>query len=396
MIFGASGAGKTFSILRPQIAHAISQYRLPIFIIDPKGDLEFRDAIYNYCKDNKIEDKFRYFSLSNPEASHKFNPFKTQSITELKDLIISATDWSEPYYKKMAEVHLLKALVDMEKPTLSKIIAKIPAKKELAGLKADLEIMKLSEFGRLIDDENAMGIKDLYDSNQICYFSLDVQAYPETAVRLGRIILGSLMGLSNHIQTTLPPSWRKPTTIVIDEFGSFVSDTFIDFLNKARSSNMRIIMATQSLGDLKKHSPEMLSQVLDSTMVKMVMRMGDPDSIDYCSHIFGTQDAIKETRQINNQSILFKNTGKGTERETQEFIVHPNKIRELNRGEGFVITQDPYSISKVKFHGCQISEKEMETYKSPQTPEGSDPTPPENFPVKKESETVRPSDFSSY
>lgn len=395
MVFGASGSGKTFSVLRPQIAYAIKEGQC-VFIIDPKGDVEFRDAVYSYCKFFGREDDFCYFSLSNPEISDQFNPFKTKSTTEAKDLIISVTDWSEPHYKKMAEVHLLRALMGMENPTLSKIINNLPGKKELSGLLADLNIMQMSAFGPLIDLESAPGLLDFYKENSVCFFSLDVQAYPETAIRLGRIILGSLMGVSNYTQTSLNPAQRKPTTIVVDEFGSFVSDTFINFLNKARSSNFRLIMATQSLGDLKRSGTEQLSQILDSTMVKIVLRMGDPDSVEYCSRIFGTQDTLKETRQVDTHALFLKETGLGSERLGQSFVVPPSEIKKIGRGVGFVTTSDPFSISKVDFVGCTLQEEYLETYQRQTDLEDDDLPNSEKVPVKKESGTVQSSDFSIY
>ncbi|MBT3981044.1 MAG: type IV secretion system DNA-binding domain-containing protein [Bacteriovoracaceae bacterium] len=354
LTLGTTGAGKTYSVLRPQIRSEI-KFGNTIFIIDPKGDSTLRDAVYSYAKEFERSDDFIYFSLTNPENSNRFNPFSGSGISEIKDLIISSTVWSEPYYKKMSEASLLKCLKEIKgEIDLDSIIRSLPDKKELTGLKCDLEIMKMSSFGPLISRSDSPTLKDFYNEKKVVYFSLDVQAFPEAAIQIGKIILSGLMGLSNHASTSLDQKDRKRVNIVVDEFGSFITDPFINFLNKARSSNIRFLLATQSISDLKSLDPVHLGRIIDNTPVKIIMLLSDPESIEYTAKIFGTKEAVKDTSQTQKGLFFSKrDTGMGSSRDVEEFIVHPGRIRALNQGEGFLITQAPYTISKVKFSGTK-------------------------------------------
>jgi len=353
LILGASGSGKTYSILERQAFWSIRRGET-VFIIDPKGDIEFRDSIYTFCCVNDREEDFKYFSISHPDKSHHMNPFGDCKINEIKDMIISATDWSEPHYKKMAEVSIMKALLNRKidsHVTISEILELLPRDKELTGLYADLELMKISEFGALIDDAYAPSIFDMYSSNKVVFISLDVQAYPQASVQLGRIILSSIMALSNRVQTVLNKEDRVKTSLFIDEFGSFLTENFVNFINKARSSNFRAVLATQSVGDLEIYSPEMRKQLLDSITTKAVMRMSDPDSIEYCARLFGTQKGDEKTRQFSEKNLWGdqENTGLGTIKEVDKFIVHPRDIRSLPVGQGYVLTQNPYGVFRANF-----------------------------------------------
>lgn len=346
LVLGASGSGKTFSVLEPQVERAIKRGET-IFIIDPKGDSSFRDSVWTYCKAYGRGDDFRYFSMSQPELSHQFNPFGDCSPNEIKDMIISATDWSEPHYKKIAELEIIKAIKRLEgnsKVTITNILTALPNKKELAGIRADLDLLLHSSFGSLINNGDAPSIFDSYTYNRVIFISLDAQAYPQESIQLGRVFLGAVLSLSNRIQTRMHESERKKTTVVVDEFGSFVTPAFINFVNKARASKFRLILATQSVGDLEQYSGEMRKQIIDSITNKIVMRMSDPESIEYCSKMFGTTAALERTTAMQSDIFGESSTGRFSEREVEKFVVHPKNIRSLDVGLGYLMTQSPFSI----------------------------------------------------
>ena len=347
LIYGASGSGKTYSTLQPQCYFDIKWGRR-LFVVDPKGDLDFSNSVFSCAKLFDREKDFFFFSITNPQKSLAFNPLLGITNNEIKDLIISCTEWNEPYYKKMAEMVLLDILEKMEAPTLSGIERKIPNDKEFMGLKADLKIMCKSDFGKLIDREDAPSLEELHTKNRICFFSLNTQSYPEASKQLGRIILGSLMALSNKIQSQVEPKNRKETTIIVDEFGSFITETFINFLNKARSSKFRLILATQSPGDVELDGTKTRKQIADSTTIKMFLRVSDPESADYCASVVGTHQVEKRTSRVDDRNF-HADTYTGSVREVQEYIIHPDEIKKFGVGEGVVYTQSPFSVSRVNF-----------------------------------------------
>jgi type IV secretory pathway TraG/TraD family ATPase VirD4 len=156
------------------------------------------------------------------------------------------------------------------------------------------------------------------------------------------------MALSNKIQSQVEPKARKETTIIVDEFGSFITETFINFLNKARSSKFRLILATQSPGDVELDGTKTRKQIADSTTIKMFLRVSDPESAEYCSSVVGTHQVEKRTSRVDDRNF-HSDTYTGSIREVQEFIIHPDDIKKFGVGEGVIYTQSPFSISRVKF-----------------------------------------------
>lgn len=345
-IFGATGAGKTTGAIYPQVKDEIQQGS-SVFILDPKGDLDFRDFVYSAAIESGREDAFFYFSITKPDISDHFSVIKDLSPTEVRDLIINLGEWSEPHYKKVATAKLQEILNKNRIFDLKAVSTQLPNDENLSGLKADLEILTGSDFGQKISSGNGDSIKDMYLKNKICFFSLDSQAFPEASKHVGLMILGGLMNLSNWIQTNLPREKRNKSTVVIDEFGTFATGNFITYLNKARSSNTKIILATQSLGDLSRIGEHFTSQVFDSTPVKIIMRVDDPKSTERCSDFFGTRKVQKFTYQYDYSNM--EATEKGSVRDADEFIVHPNMIKQMNVHEAYILSKSPFGAFKLKF-----------------------------------------------
>lgn len=354
LVLGASGSGKTFSVLEPLIIDSIEKDEV-LFILDPKGDQEFRNAVYSYCKHMDNEDKFRFFSLSSPDMSYKFNPLKGLSDFAAKDVLISMSDYTEPYYKKRCEIELVKAIQKYRginpgvELTIEGVNKCLPKSEDTKGLKADLELICSSTFGQLVNDSESPSLKDYYLEDKCFFFSLDVQMFPEASVQFGRMILAIMKTLSNDIQTNFSPDERKKCTVVVDEFGSFISPNFVDFLNKARSAQMRIVMATQSLGDIDRYGESMRKQIIDSTAVKVIMQLSDPDSREWAANLIGTKQSQRKTSRVSDRGWYESKTGDSSIRDVEEYIVHPNMIKQLQTGVGIISTSIPYSVNYIAF-----------------------------------------------
>ena len=66
------------------------------------------------------------------------------------------------------------------------------------------------------------------------------------------------------------------------------------------------------------------------------MRSNDPDTADYFSNSFGTNTTEKVTERQQTSLLGNSKTGEGSVREVEEFKVHPNEIKGLGVGQGFV------------------------------------------------------------
>jgi type IV secretory pathway TraG/TraD family ATPase VirD4 len=203
---------------------------------------------------------------------------------------------------------------------------------ELAGLIADLDGLSNMPFFKLWHSES-ISIWDICEENSVFFISLDNESYPEISKTLGRLILADLSVLSGNIKAKFSEENRRACSVYLDEAGPYLDEKFQLYLSKARSSNVRIIMATQSIGDIEARGMGSLANIIDNTAVKTIMRQSDPNSADYFSKMLGTFSTFKDTERIS-AGIFKKSTGEGSRREVEEFNISPNIIKSLGQGEG--------------------------------------------------------------
>lgn len=369
LAFGVTGSAKTMGVLLPNITHDIAVNNF-VVIIEPKGDKGLRDRVYSLCKrHNRV---FKYISISNAELSSKYNPFGFGDANSVKDKIMSSTDWSEEFYKKVADAELSEVLGEIIKNNsgftkrenfngigLDKVVKLIPQIKELAGLNAFFKSVKLSSYSTIFATEGET-IYDFYKGNCVVYISLDSLAYPLAAQSLGRIVLQDLSTLVGYVYNNVPKDKRIDTGVYIDEMATFFSTGFLTFLSQARDAKFTINMAAQSPSDFKAHGDWALARLVDNTPVKYILALQDPDSAEYCAKILGTREFIKHTYQTENDG---DQTGRGSSRDAHQFNFSPDTVKGLDQFHGVLYDRISKFKALVEFKTIFFDDLEITEYK---------------------------------
>lgn len=387
-ILGQPGAGKSV-LLRNIYSHQIMNGE-GLLMIDLKADISVRDDFLSLAKlSNRMNDLI-LIDLSHPEKSQGYNPLLFGNATEIKDKIIGAIVWSEPHYKRACESALLivmRGLVWIRdhknlNPTLEDVLNAISGvagltvlselvedegirqgiyalitdnkkefSKSIEGLKAEIGLMVLSEFGSIFKKENSLNILEAMKSKKIILINLDGQTYSESAKKFGRMLLGDLRAASGAIVTNIDKADRPKFTVIVDEFSDIVStidmaESFVGFLNRCRGSGIGVVIAHQSLGDFKDENSR--KQIMDSTETFFSFVQKDPETCEILASIVGTEETWKVTEQTS-ESILFSDrTGMGTRRLTQEYIYHPNVFKNLDTGMAVYAAKKPSRFGIVR------------------------------------------------
>lgn len=226
--------------------------------------------------------------------------------------------------------------------------------KELHGLRTQIKLLLDAEFGRLISPQGGEAGIDLYQCIQegkIVYILLDSQRYGESAVKLGKLILQDLKAASSRILDEIPKEKRKHCAIIVDEFADLATEPFVGFLNRARASKLGIVLAHQEMSDLDAFSKTMRDQVMGNTATTVSFLQKMPESAERLAKIAGTKTTYQRTKQLADQEgLLFKTkqyTGVESEREVEEYIIHPNVFKKLTVGECVMIGKYPKAWAKV-------------------------------------------------
>ena len=401
-VIGQPGSGKSV-LLKSIYAQQIIKGE-GLLMIDLKADLDVRSEFLGLCGEHGRLQDLQIIDLSRPEDSCGYNPLLRGNASELKDKIITALEWSEPYYKKVSErfvLNIMRGLVALrdEKeviPTLNDLflaiskpvymqalaeslpescaqirddlvaLARELKKKEtseaLTGIKTDLEVMLKSEFGQLLNSRESIDILDSIAQRRVVYVMLDGQTYGVTAKRVGRMILSDLRSASGAIVSHLTKEERPRFTVIVDEFSELVSNKelgqlFTGFLNRCRGSGIGIVIAHQSLGDFE--DEQLTKQVLDSTETLFSFVQKDPESCEILAGLAGTKETWEKTEQLDTKLLIEDKTGRGTRKLVYEYIYHPNVFKSLEVGQAVYIAKKPNRHALVRVSMYKVPEESL-------------------------------------
>lgn len=368
-ICGTTGSGKTVA-LSNFIKHG-AEMNFPMLIVDGKGDMgsgSILELTKHFCKNKKIY----IISLSEPDKSATYNPFRNASPSMCKDMLINMTEWSEEHYKLNTERYLQRLVILLHQnniPLSFNTIINNMAVEKFNVLSANLlkleeigkqehllnlEISKVcgkiaqnasarfstiaeSEFGSIFAD-NGIDIYTAIKENAVILFVLNPLLYPELSPLMAKLMLiDAKQAINKCFNSDL-----KRAFYIFDEINSYATPTLIDLINKSRSANITSILATQSLSDLDFACNEAFKeQVIENTNNYIVLRQNSALNSEHWANILGTKTTIDVTYQLQEKGMFAtSDTGLGSARRVREFYYHPDDIKALSVGKGIFMSKD--------------------------------------------------------
>ena len=380
LILGASGAGKTTTLLR--ILTAQIERGRPVVAIDLKGSPTFAREL----RDSAAA-AGRPFRLWTPEGPSVWNPLAHGGATELKDKLIATERFTEPHYQRAAERYLqiavqvmhasptrrpvtLDAVVDMLEPARLAVAARDlpPARAErvreyLAGLTPDalsavrgmaarLAIISESDTGRYLTAPAAPGtpvvdLRAALAGDAVVLFSLNSSTFGKLSAQLGTLAVQDLVAASGHRLASSPHPPHEPALVGIDEFSALGSDNLVALLARGREAGVSVLLATQELADLERAARGMRDQILGNTSVKIAHRQDVPGSAETVARMIGTVRVWERTYHLQPGMLGISDRRRGTLRQIDQFAIDPNRIRTLGTGEAVVIVKTPHASARV-------------------------------------------------
>jgi type IV secretory pathway TraG/TraD family ATPase VirD4 len=372
LILGASGAGKTTTLVTI-LSNQIRRGR-PVVAIDMKGSPSFArelaDAAAGAGRPIKV------FTL---DGGAHWNPLAHGNATELKDKLMSTERFTEPHYMRAAERYvqtvlqvLARARPDRQ-PTLAAVVELMDHRRlaialrdvdrplrertqdyvagltpdqlsAIRGLQTRLAVLTESHTGAFLAPPTvpvaAIDVREALAGPDVVVFSLNSSKYGKLASQVGTLVVQDLVAASgDRLDAASRGHSLEPALIAIDEFSALGADHVIALLARGREPRTPTLVATQELADLDRAAPGFKDQVLGVTAVKIVHRQDVPDSARTIAQMVGTEEVWEETRQTGGLMFGGFDTGRGTRRLTEKFIIHPNKIKTLRTGEAVVISK---------------------------------------------------------
>ncbi len=380
LIVGASGAGKSTTLLKILTDHV--RRGRPVVAIDMKGSPAFADELARAAAE--AGRPFRLWTLDGP--GH-WNPLGHGNPTELKDKLIATERFTEPHYQRAAERYVQTVLQVLEQvhperpPTLDEVVRLMDHRRlpsmlrglprhvadqvhdylaamtpdqvsAIRGLGTRLAIVTESHTGRFLAPAGERGEPqiDLHralSGDEVVVFSLNSSKYGKLAAQLGTLAIQDLVCATGDRLARGSGGHRPPRAIVgVDEFSALGADHLIQLIARGREPGVTVVLATQELADLDRAAPGLRDQVLGTAAVKIAHRQDVPASAHTIAQIAGTVKVWEETHQIGGRLLGRYDTGRGTRRLVEQFVVDPNVIKGLPTGDAVVITKQPTATAR--------------------------------------------------
>jgi hypothetical protein len=382
-IVGATGSGKTV-LMEALIYEDIRQGRGAL-IIDPKGDRDLYDRIKAYAEKIGRADDLHLLSAVYLEESCRWNPCRLGTASEIQSKLLNSCEFSESFYKKACESHLLTAVnraLRGEFFHLPDLVQELRGgdDENIEGLYFDFNNLIESEWKEVLcacppeKTLKEISLINVTRKNEILFVDLPTEGKSVQSGKVGKLLLQEIMLISGLRKNYPTLRSRVPFSVYVDEFDAFSTDSFATFQNKARSSNFMITVAHQTLSDLDKISPEFKNQILGNTNIRFVFRQDIPEDAETWAAFFGTKQVVKQTYRATDGRA----TGESSNRESKEFRIHPDAIKELDVGECIFSVKSSKTLDRVR-----IPMRSLKTDPQP-LERGPHDLVVQNFPQKKE------------
>ncbi len=377
-LLGLTGSGKT-EIFKSLIYQDALKNR-PIFIIDAKGEKKTIDEINGILSSMGRDKDFLLFSLAHKDLSCTYNPLYVGECDPqiIIDTFFENFQTDNAYYKETSKTIFTCAfyiLHSLNKPfspmdvytylnddgcfrdTNRKVDKASPQGGlylKLLNQKIDDTVKKekgwrhvISGFNNYLldyrddilnEDDSDIVLTDIIRERKIVYFQLPTNAYPIQACGIARMVQANLRYISSLIQTGQIP---KDTfiSIIIDEYGAFAENTFIEILNKARSSHIMTTLAHQSLSDLRDISETFMELIDDNTLNKIYLKQPSAKLCEMVAENIGTYVTEEATyRKVGGQFGNQIYNGESSNKMVNKFHFKPDRIKNLHEyGQGYYL-----------------------------------------------------------
>jgi hypothetical protein len=328
---GTPGSGKTETLLR--IAYGAAKvYNWQVFFLDAKGD---RATAARFVAAMLAAGKSRVKMF--PAAS--YNGWEGDGNALLNRLIV-IEDFSDSYYRSIAKLMLSLAInapgglpkssqelmTRLRLDTLFALYQGLPEEAEVAQIrKQDAAGVYnryrafFSMLGGRLDGSFA------YEDVDAAYLLLDGLALREEAAGLGRFFVEDFA----HFVAKRKPRDRK-VLLLIDDFSALMMHAdAVNLFERVRAYGASVIVSSQSYAALGRTVKDS-ERILSAANLLILHRCSAPEPLVIHA---GKQKQVQASwRMLENVS-----TGQGLVRLNDTFLVPPDEVRRLHRGEAFII-----------------------------------------------------------
>lgn len=377
---GTTGSGKTANILR-YVENAIKNGQ-PTIIVDGKGGTKEHDlATVSQKLAKKYGRKVYLINQSDLSNTDPYNPFSDLSATEVKDMLVSMSEWESDHYKNLASRYwqiMLSIMIEYniittfesiilfsEPKNFLKVLDEIKKSGEIddekyrkavnianseAGKQAEISISRSAvvyegDGSKLFGDRDHLGfnMRSAFEENAVVIVLLNEFSYGDFARSTGQLVLEDIKSLISRLLSG--EYEEQETLLVLEELGVYVNNGIEGLLNRSRSAGVKTIVSMQTTADVDKVNPDLTRQIIGNCNDFLIMRVSEQDSAETMAKLIGTEKGIQKTSRTSEGM----STGESSNKLVDQFKISPNEIKNFPSLYGIYYTKNkPNEVKRFK------------------------------------------------
>jgi len=406
IVLGMTGTGKTTLLanivtqdLYRVIGPPADQHRIPMLILDGKGDTELLDSLLPHIhRAGRLAD-LRVISPSRPEISVRYNPLHCtdQDYMPVVNMVFGSFNLHREFFKEH-QLHYLANIVRvlvytglkfnfydvlvmaMDQEVLREQVAR--AARQLAHSKNISTQQRLSfemsvkslyqsfedrervpkiqgllnQCMTFLDDElsvitgpyeELVSLDEAIEHELILYVTLNVNKNAEPVTALGKILLQNLqlvIGKRYESEEHRRRANRPLLSVVLDEFAPFGYRNFPQILQTARGTNTAFLFSMQSLSQLMHVGRGFKEDISSAPNTTVTMRTRDEETASYFLKASAEHRVTRRNQSMEKRRFFgfesYEETGRAVDVETRETRSLDEHIKNLPKGQMEILMTD--------------------------------------------------------
>ena len=394
--FGMTGAGKTtllLNIIQQDLSREAGpgghRHRVPLIIIDGKGEREFLDdkVLPLIAAAGRMDD-LRIIDPSRPEISVRFNPFvaNDDQYKEHVNFIFDSFDLREDFFyghqktylsdivrilhhtgklynmydvlvmlydldilKEQAEIakRRIETLADVThqqrlnfQMSVRNVVESFSDPKRVQMIRGLINNMMTFLEDRLSiitgPYEDLISIEDVIEQGQILFVSLNTNKNDDNTA-LGRMILQNLqLIIGERYERKRAGMYMPFVSVVMDEFAPIAYSNFANILQTARGSNTAFLFAMQSIPQLLAVGKAFQHDVSSAPNTTFMLRTRDEDTAQYFLQASARVRQLRRSMSIRKTGVFnptYEDQGVGSQTEIKDTRSQEEHIKNLPVGQ---------------------------------------------------------------
>lgn len=341
-IIGTTGAGKG-------VASGILLYQSilageGVFVLDPKND-EWAPHLYKKaCED--AGKPFVLIDLNKPE--YQMNLIDGITADYLEELFVAGFSLAEKGeaadFYRIDDRKAARTAAQFVSQNSGATIRDIYNGEYVQGIGETIKAFhgKTEELAMLnsINAPGGFALKEIFDNGGCCYIIGSMRnSKIITAQRMTLVRLFQLAELRDRVAGDV-----RPIAIFLDEVKYHLSKPALEGLGAARDKGVHIIMAHQSIADLRDcpadlNGDAVVGAVVENCKFKLVYKLQDPDTAEWVARMSGTILVDDESRKVTTTAVLTeKIDDERTIRQAESYYIDSNMLQNLPKFVSYIFS----------------------------------------------------------